>query len=316
MELRHLRYFVAVAEAGSFTRAAERLWIAQPGLSQQILSLERELGVKLFERLSRGVELTDGGRVFLEKAQIALNAADDALAIAQDAGAGLTGSLRLGLSWRSRYDLAPELQHAFGLRRPGVDVTVVEAQTDTLTRDVRDRRLDAAIVLGPQEALAGTESMTLSHGPVGVMMGPDHVLAARQMVTSEDLQGQTFMVSGDRGAETYDQQIRGALTLLGVEHRVLCGGYGYAMLGPVRDGDALMFDGLPSLATGAGVVWRPLSPAPSFRFDLVWLSGARSGPLDAFIETCQEEVRRRGLGSLQGNGGRPAAPGDVAAVVR
>jgi DNA-binding transcriptional LysR family regulator len=290
-----MRYFVAVAEEGSFTRAAERLWIAQPGLSQQILALERELDVRLFERLSRGVELTDAGRIFLEKARVALEAADDALSVARDAEAGLTGNLRLGISWRARYDLAPELQHAFGLRRPGVRVTVVEAQTDTLLRDVHDHKLDAAIVLAPEGFQPGLDRMIVNQGPVGVIVGPGHPLAAYDVLTAADLQGQAFMVSGDRGGETYDHQIKRALIWLGVEPRVVAGGYGFAMLGPVRDGEAVMLDGYPSLAAGTGLVWRPLDPAPTFRFDLVWPSAARSGPLTAFVDTCEQEVLRRGL---------------------
>jgi DNA-binding transcriptional LysR family regulator len=302
MELRHLRYFVAVAEESSFTRAAERLWIAQPGLSQQILSLERELGVSLFERLSRGVELTDAGRVFLEKARVAINAADDALAIAQDAATGMTGTLRLGLSWRSRYNIAPDLEHVFTRNRPGVDVTTVESATNTLLRDVRDRRLDAAIVLGPQDLRPAMETLMLSHGPVGLLMAADHPLATLRSLKPEDLQRQVFMVSGDGGAGTYDDQIRQALVSLGIEHDVLRGGYAFAMLGPVREGNALMFDGFPSLATSADIVWRPLDPAPTYEFDLVWLSGPTSGPLEAFIETCRQEVARRGLASAKPDG--------------
>jgi len=76
MEIRELRYFVAIAEERSFTRAAERLWIAQPGLSQQMRALERELGVKLLERHPRGVTLTAAGELFLERARVALAATD------------------------------------------------------------------------------------------------------------------------------------------------------------------------------------------------------------------------------------------------
>src|SRR5207248_1403681 len=97
MELRHLRYFVAIAEERSFTRAAERLWVAQPGLSTQIRRLESELDVQLFERHTRGVDLTDAGELFLERARIALAAADVARSTGHDLAEGLVGSIRLGI---------------------------------------------------------------------------------------------------------------------------------------------------------------------------------------------------------------------------
>src|SRR4051812_18934581 len=98
MELRHLRYFVAIAEERSFTRAAERLWIAQPGLSTQIRRLETELGIKLFEPHTRGVALTTAGELFLERARLALAAAESARAVGADLEAGLAGSIRLGIA--------------------------------------------------------------------------------------------------------------------------------------------------------------------------------------------------------------------------
>src|SRR5689334_12774021 len=98
MELRHLRYFIAVAEERSFTRAAERLWIAQPGLSTQIRRLEEELGVKLLTRHTRGVDLTEAGKVFLDRARAAIAAADEARATGSDVEAGLVGSIRLGVA--------------------------------------------------------------------------------------------------------------------------------------------------------------------------------------------------------------------------
>src|SRR4029078_5003452 len=98
MELRHLRYFVAVAEEHSFTRAAERLWVAQPGLSTQIRRLEGELGIKLFERHTRGADLTRAGELFLERARSARAGAGVAGATGRDLEAGLSGSLRLGIA--------------------------------------------------------------------------------------------------------------------------------------------------------------------------------------------------------------------------
>src|ERR1700750_1568136 len=98
MELRHLRYFVAIAEERSFTRAAERLWIAQPGLSQQMRSLERELGVRLMERHPRGISLTQAGELSLERARVALAATEVAAATGGDLEAGVIGSLRLGIA--------------------------------------------------------------------------------------------------------------------------------------------------------------------------------------------------------------------------
>src|SRR5215468_12518296 len=98
MELRHLRYFVAIAEERSFTGAAERLWVAQPGLSTQIRRLESELGVQLFERHTRGVDLTAAGELFLDRARTALAAAEAAGAIGQDLQNGLAGTVRLGLT--------------------------------------------------------------------------------------------------------------------------------------------------------------------------------------------------------------------------
>src|SRR6201987_1457083 len=102
MELRHLRYFVAIAEERSFTRAAERLWVAQPGLSTQIRRLEAELGVQLFERHARGVDLTDAGELFLERARFVLAAADTAAATGRDLEAGLVGTVRLGVASEAR----------------------------------------------------------------------------------------------------------------------------------------------------------------------------------------------------------------------
>src|SRR3954453_7479695 len=134
MELRHLRYFVAIAEERSFTRAAERLWVAQPGLSTQIRRLESELGVQLFDRHTRGVDLTDAGELFLERARTALAAADVARSTGHDLAAGLVGAVRLGIASEARWDRTSALLNAFARERPAVEVTTFESYGGTLLR--------------------------------------------------------------------------------------------------------------------------------------------------------------------------------------
>src|SRR3954463_10122934 len=136
MELRQLNYFVAIAEEQSFTRAAERLWVAQPGLSTQIRRLEAELGVRLFERHTRGVTLTPAGTLFLERARAALAAAEAAAATGLDLQAGAIGSVRLGIAGEARWRPAAALLRRFGEERPRVELTVVEAYGGTLWRDL------------------------------------------------------------------------------------------------------------------------------------------------------------------------------------
>src|SRR3954454_7089657 len=177
MELRPLRYFVAVAEERSFTRAAERLWIAQPGLSTQIRGLGRELGVGPFEGLSAASDLTDAGELFLERARTVLAAADAARSVGADMEAGLVGSVRLGIATETGWHLTPELLDVFGRDRPSVEVTTVQSYSGTLLRDLRDGRLDA--VLAP----AGFGSRDLFRVDLGtepwlVLAGPSHRLAS------------------------------------------------------------------------------------------------------------------------------------------
>src|SRR6187200_983896 len=163
MELRHLRYFVAIAEERSFTRASERLWVA-------------ELGVRLFQRHSRGVDLTDAGELFLERARTALAAADAARSTGHDLEEGLVGCVRLGIVSGAGWPGTSALLGYFGRERPAVELTVVEAYGGTLLRDLRDGRLDAMIV--PSEfGSAELRRVRLGRVPWLVVAGPSHPLA-------------------------------------------------------------------------------------------------------------------------------------------
>jgi DNA-binding transcriptional LysR family regulator len=287
MELRHFRYFVAVAEEQSFTRAAERLWISQPGLSVQIRALERELGTTLLIRHNRGVVLTEAGECFLDKARTALNAFDSALAEGRDAAAGRAGRLRLGIGSMARSELGPTLLEAYRALRPGVEVSVVEAHSDALLRDVRDGRLDAAVALGPV-AQPELDSTVLREERVLVAIADHHPLARLARVAPDELDGETVVVSGDRDGAGYDRCVRQLLERFGVRVSSRQAGYGAALLSPVRAGAAVALLSRSGADLGSGVVTRPLDARVSFRFDLVWPRGTASPLLATFLECSRQ----------------------------
>src|SRR3954447_12608552 len=215
MELRHLRYFVAIAEERSFTRAAERLWVAQPGLSTQIRRLESELGVRLFERHTRGVDLTEAGELFLERARTALAAADVARSTGHDLEEGLVGSVRLGIVTGAGWAGTSALLGHFGRERPAIELTVVEAFGGTLLRELRDGRLDAMIA--PSEfGSAELRRVRLGREPWLVLPGPGHRLAGTGPVAAPELEGQRFVVTGHRDGVGYDRLVADTLGALGI----------------------------------------------------------------------------------------------------
>ena len=149
MELRHLRYFVAVAEELNFRGAAEKLQMAQPPLSAQIKALEEELGVQLFERTTRSVFLTHAGRVFLEEARAVLAASAQAEQRAKDAERGLTGTLRLGLITPLANAWLAGILRSFRRRFPGVQLSPYDLTSAEQLRRLGARELDAGLLRPP-----------------------------------------------------------------------------------------------------------------------------------------------------------------------
>lgn len=157
MELRHLRYFVAVADARHFTRAARTLGIGQPPLSQQVQALERELGTPLFTRLPRGVALTDAGTAFLEDARRILREADQAIERARRVARGELGRVRMGMINSAPFHpLIPKLIREFRRQHPQVALSLEERTTPGLAAAVRNDLVDVAFVrplLGDDQGL-------------------------------------------------------------------------------------------------------------------------------------------------------------------
>jgi DNA-binding transcriptional LysR family regulator len=289
MELRHLRSFIAIAEERSFTRAAERLWLAQPGLSAQVKRLEGELGVRLFDRHTRGVDVTEAGELFLERARIAVAAADDALATGQDMTGGLVGAVRVGFAMSARSSLGERLLEAFADSRPKVEMTVVEAYGGVLVREVADGRLDAALVPRP---FAPPE---LHHAPFGsepliLAVGAEHRLAGSGPVSMSELDGEEVVVTGHRDGAAFDAAVAGVLAAADVSHSTHPGGWGPRMFARVADGRAVAVTTSASIDR-SGVLARELYPRQAMPFALVWRAHSPAPPLLGFLHVARALAR-------------------------
>jgi DNA-binding transcriptional LysR family regulator len=180
MELRHLRYFIAVAEEGHITRAAERLGMQQPPLSQQIKALERELGVQLLRRKPRGVELTEAGRALLDDARAIIAHVDHAFATTRRTARGEQGRIAVGFTSSAPFHpFVPRVIRAFREAFPLVSLTLDESGTTELIADLRNERVDAAFIRTPVADPMGLTVNPLLEEAMLVALPSGHAHASR-----------------------------------------------------------------------------------------------------------------------------------------
>ena len=290
MELRHLRYFVAIAEERSFTRAAERLWIAQPGLSQQMLALERELGVQLLERHPRGISLTQAGELFLERARVALAATDAAAATGGDLQAGVIGSVRLGMAGGPGWPLTSDFLQRFGRVRPGVELSVLQGYGGTLWRDLRDGRLDA-LLTPAGSATPGMRARDLGASDWVVLIGAGHPLAGIGPVAAGALEGERIAVTGHRDGAAFDRAVGDVLAELGVTGELVPGIPWPALHAAVAGNEIVALTTAPD-SLPKGVVARRLQPRRTLSFELLWRDEVPSPALAGFVAAAAAQVHR------------------------
>jgi DNA-binding transcriptional LysR family regulator len=191
-ELRHLRYFVAVAEELNFSRAAERLHMAQPPLSLAIRQLEQELGTELFQRSTREVTLTEPGRALLEGARRTLAEAERAVGSAKRAAVGEVGQVRVAFSWSARYETLPALGQALRARHPDVEMLAQEMWNAQMPAALRSGAVDVAVALCPERAPDLVQEVIRSE-PVVAVVGTDHALARQDAIPLSSLAGERFL---------------------------------------------------------------------------------------------------------------------------
>ena len=195
MELRHLRYFLAVAEELNFTRAAERLGISQPPLTQQVKALEAELGVALLDRSAYRIELTDAGRIFAAEAARILGDARSAMQAARRAATGATGRVRVGFTESASFNpLVTSSLRSFRSDYPAVEVSLEEHPSTELIVALREGRIDTAFVRPPLPAERGLTLDLLEKEPLVVAVPSGHILARRQQVDLGALAAETFIL--------------------------------------------------------------------------------------------------------------------------
>jgi DNA-binding transcriptional LysR family regulator len=295
IELRQLRYFVAVAEELHFTRAARRVHIAQQPLSAAIARLEQQLGVKLLERTTRRVELTDAGEALLEPARSALRAVDEALAAARAAGRGETGDLGVGLSSGAWYGLEP-LFGAVRERHAGLRLHVRQQSTRPLLDDVRAGTLDLAVGLCVQDP-GGLGSRRLKDEPVFVAVPGSHPLAGRGRISLADLAGETIALDDPADGPDYNAAVLGVLAAAGVTPRTRA----FATHHDAWQ-NAILHDGCVGLTVRSaihsshrGLLLLTVEPRTTFPLDLLWRAGPGEPPRPAIaaVAAIAAEVTER-----------------------
>jgi len=255
VEIRHLRYFLTVAEELHFGRAAQRLRMTQPPLSRRVADLEQELGLKLFERNARGVTLTEHGRRLQQPALRAVAAFDAAVATMSRPSRAAAHELRL--AFPADTSAAVLTAVAGGLRRTGLEVEFVEATTAEQGELLREGAVDLGVLRHPFPQQGLCPSRQLRH-PLGVIMPADHPLAGSPQLRLADLRGQVLvMFHRSMAPGLYDQTLE------------VCHKHGYRPrrihhASRIVDGllvvdSAVSFNVEASALRWPGVVWRPLA---------------------------------------------------------
>jgi DNA-binding transcriptional LysR family regulator len=293
-DLRRLRYFVAVAEELNFTRAAERLHMAQPPLSAAIRQLEEALGVALLERTTRQVTLTRAGELLLERGRALLAQADEVFAAVRDVQRAPVGRLGIGVAPPARFGLAPELFAACANEAAGVMLYPREDTTGVLLRELRAGRLD--LVLGfcapPDDAL---ERERLRDEPAVLHVAAGHPLADRASVALSELADETLVVAGGPESPGFTAAVVALCRAAGFEPRTVADPYPDLGLQAVREGLGVVVYVRTAFAAAVDdSVFVAIEPPVTLPFELLWRRGPRTGALDAALAVARGLRERAG----------------------
>ena len=294
MELRHLRYFAAVAQHLSYSEASRRLHVAQPAISQTILDLEEEIGAKLFLRSNRNVQLTAAGTVLLEEVQAILKRAEEAKRATQRAARGEVGILRIGFIAPATAPILPPLVQAYRTRYPDVELRLEHMNPDAQLAAFDDGKLDLGFSrpLLPEQRPYFEEEMIYSDYLVAVLP-PNHPLTKERKIQPQKLAGETFVLFHRAGAPgLFDEAVS------------MCRQVGFSPM--VRHEPDLMTTVFLLVESGLGVslvpacargweqqktIRRPLTVRSNpLCLCAIWPRGSQSPTVEAFLQILRPEI--------------------------
>ncbi len=296
MEFRHLRYFLALAEELHFGRAAQRLSISQPPLSLNIQQLEASVGAQLFNRNSRGVQLTAAGQAFVPAARALLAQAGAAARQAREVAQGQAGELQIGFAGTLLYCGLPQVLQRFQDSHPRLRLVLRElSSSEQLSELVRDR-LDVGFVHSPRVP-PGFEQVLVASQPMVACVPATHALAAARAVALHDLQGQSLVVVSRAVSPDYHERILAECELAGwlppVVHELR---HWLSVVALVAQGQgvALVPEALAQSAL-AGAVFVSLKDS-ALRYDTrcLWRSNRDQAALQDFVRTVRSDMHPAG----------------------
>lgn len=300
MELRHLRYFVAVASELNFSRAAKKLLVAQPSLSTQIAQLEADLGVQLLQRDRRSVQLTAAGAAFLEEARALLHQAEEARARAQQAARGESGRLSIGYFAASASGFLPDLVRRYRSRFPHVRILLAELSPERQLEAWDRAELDVSFTRPIPPGYSHLNSRVLFQERLLVAVAETHPLASRRTVRLAELAEEPFvLLERSEAAGLYDGLLA-ACRAAGFSPRIVSSPplmSSVALLVAAEQGVSVVPEGVQNVRRH-GLRYLPLRPSPpTIPLLMAWRDDADSPPAAAFRELVLERLPaiRRGF---------------------
>lgn len=291
VKMRHLRYFVVLAEELHFSRAAKRLHISQPGLSQQIQTLELAMGVPLLDRSRRRVRLTPAGEALYEEGRRALSEVDRAIDFARKIGHGVVGRLQVGAISSAVYGVMPPLLREYRARFPNVDLVFREMTTPVQVNAMRNGEVDIGFMRLPYDT-GNWATRTVREEELAVLFPQGHPLAESPQVTLTALRDEPLIVWPAFPRPSWADYVIGLCRQAGFEPRVVQeANESLTLISFVASGIgvAIVPEGL-KLLLRSDVVYRPVAPpAPKLRLAAVYPRVNTPGPVKALLELLDQQ---------------------------